>query len=132
MTDTPNPIGRPSKYKPAYCNEVIDFMGQGYSIAAFAGYIGVARDTILEWMNVHPEFSLAIKVAKGKRTMKLEGDLMLAESGPLVTSRIFALKNAAPEEWREKREIDHTSSDGSMTPKGSGLSDFYRDVSAKP
>lgn len=32
----------------------------------------------------------------------------------------------------DKQIIDHTSSDGSMSPNGRSLSEFYADVSAKP
>ena len=38
--------------------------------------------------------------------MRLETTLLEGETGPKVTAHIFALKNAAPEEWREKQEID--------------------------
>lgn len=30
---------------------------------------------------------------------------------------IFGLKNMAADDWRDKQEIDHQSSDGSMTPQ---------------
>lgn len=34
--------------------------------------------------------------------------MLTAENGPQVTSRIFALKNADPEEWRDKTEVATT------------------------
>lgn len=103
-------VGRPSKFKPAYCNEVIATMATGLSLTAFAGDIGVARSTINEWIDNHPEFSEAVKIAKAKRTAALERSMLAAESGPAVTSRIFALKNADPDEWRDKREHEHSGS----------------------
>lgn len=84
-------------------------MGLGYSLTAFAGTIGVCRDTLHEWTREHPEFSDAVKVAKAKRTFTLETKLLNGEIGPHVTAAIFALKNAAPEEWREKHEIVTTN-----------------------
>lgn len=30
--------------------------------------------------------------------------------------------------WRETSQVDHTSSDGSMSPKGKSLDDFYKDA----
>ncbi|MFN4296786.1 MAG: hypothetical protein ACK4FB_08080 [Brevundimonas sp.] len=112
------PIGRPSKFSDAYCGEVIEFMGQGYSLTAFAGEIGVARSTINVWMDEHPSFSEAVKIGQAKRTRCLEKTLLAGETGPKVTSHIFALKNADPEGWRDRHEYDHQSSDGSMTPPG--------------
>lgn len=98
------PAGRPTKYDPDYCDRVIEDMALGYSLTAFAGSIRVARSTINVWMDAHPDFSEAVKIGTAARTRKLEGDLLAAESGPTVTSRIFALKNAAPDEWRDKHE----------------------------
>ena len=65
MTDEPTPkMGRPSLYDPKFCDMVVEDMGQGYSLTAFAGLIGVNRSTITEWMNAHPDFSAA--VTRGK------------------------------------------------------------------
>jgi hypothetical protein len=101
------PGGRPSKYDPAFCNEVEDFMGQGFSRIAAAGHIGVCYDTLTNWMESHPEFFHAVKRGQAKRAIFLERGLLAAETGPQVTSRIFALKNAAPDEWKDKHEVDH-------------------------
>lgn len=106
------PGGRPSKYSEAYCSEVIDCMGRGFSLTAFAGEIGVSRETVYEWARVHPEFSDAVKRAKAKRLRFLEERLLNGDTGPRVTSHIFALKNAEPEEWRDKREHEVTGKDG--------------------
>lgn len=94
--------GRPTKYARTFCEGVIDYMGLGFSLTAYAGEIGVARSTINEWMAAHPEFSEAVKIGQAKRTAILERGLLDGDSGPRVTARIFALKNAAPEEWKEK------------------------------
>lgn len=114
MSETPerHPGGRPTEYDPAHCEALKDFMGQGYSLTAFAGSIGVCRDTLNEWTRRHPEFSDAVKVGKAKRTMKLEETLLLGETGPKVTAHIFALKNADPEGWKDKQEHEHTGRDG--------------------
>jgi len=103
--------GRPSKYNPAYCNEVIAAGAEGLSLTAFAGMIGVARSTINEWMGEHPEFSEAVKVHAAKRTLCLEQGLLSSDVGPRVTARIFALKNAAPDEWKDKVDHGHDVSD---------------------
>lgn len=100
------PAGRPSTYEPDFCSSVVDFMGQGYSLTAFAGEIGVARETIYEWARVHPEFSDAVKAAMSARCCALEKGLLdQGLAGPQITARIFALKNAAPLDWRDRHEI---------------------------
>jgi hypothetical protein len=100
--------GRPSKFSEAYCNEVIAAGEEGLSLTAFAGIIGVARSTINEWMGAHSEFSEAVKVHAAKRTLCLERGLLSSEQGPKVTARIFALKNADPENWKDKHEVEHS------------------------
>lgn len=122
-----HPGGRPTKYKDTFPAEIISLMSEGLSLTAAAASIGICRETAYAWEREIPEFSDAVKLGRAKRTLKLERDLMAAETSPIVTSRIFALKNACAAEWREKIETDHTSSDGTMTPKSTvnlnGLSD---------
>lgn len=48
-----------------------------------------------------------------------------AKSGD-TSAMIFWMKTRA--RWSERTEIDHSSSDGSMTPKGASLEDFYADA----
>lgn len=115
--------GRPSKYDPKYCDTLIQAARKGLSLTAAAGMIEVSRDTLNEWSHVHPEFSDAIKRHQGIRTMVLEQQMLSAKAGPTVTARIFALKNAAPAEWRERQEIVN-SGDQTLTIKG-GLPDLY-------
>lgn len=58
-----NPIGRPSKYKPEYCQMLIDHMGSGLSYESFAAVIKVNRDTLYAWEKEYPDFSDAKKEA---------------------------------------------------------------------
>ncbi len=107
-------IGRPTKYRPEYCDAVVDYMSQGYSKTAFAGKIGVSRETLYEWSKEHPEFSYAVKIGETARTAALEEQLLAEDEGPRVTARIFALKNACPSEWREKQDVHVTDERGPM------------------
>lgn len=108
MTEEARGRGRPSDYKPEYCEQVVDHMSEGASITSFAAEIDVARSTINEWMSVHPEFSEAVKRAKAKcaawwemRGRKLaEGK---EEGNPTLV--IFGLKNMADDDWRDKQEV---------------------------
>lgn len=106
------PGGRPSEYKPAYCDELVELMGAGLSLTAAMAELGFHRETALEWAKRYPEFSDALKLGKAKRTRILEEQLLAADQGPRVTARIFALKNAAPDEWADKVVQQHTGPDG--------------------
>ncbi len=91
-------------------------MAKGFSLTAAMGELGFHRQTAYEWIDAHPAFSDAVKVGQAKRQRFLEERLLKADAGPVVTSSIFALKNTGTGDWRDKQEVDHTSSDGSMSP----------------
>jgi len=103
-------MARPSKYKPAYCDLVIEHMTEGASVTSFAAEIGVARSSINEWMEHHEEFSEAVKIAKAKCASWWEkkGRTLAVDGGGNATLVIFGLKNMAGEDWRDKHEIDHS------------------------
>lgn len=104
--------GRPSLFRDAYIEEVKSFMGQGHSLTAFAGEIGVARDTVYQWAREIPAFSDALNKARAKRVLAWENRLARQADGAQgsVAATIFALKNAAPDEWRDKIEVSQTVS----------------------
>jgi hypothetical protein len=101
--------GRPSDYRPEYCDLVTEKARElGLSLTAFAGVIGVAQSTIYEWIKVHSEFSEACSRAQSARVLWWELKLGRSRKGAEVTASIFALKNAAPTEWRDVRHTEHS------------------------
>ncbi len=106
--ETAMTVGRPTKYDPAYCQMVEEIMGQGYSLTAFAGHIGVSKETVYNWTREHPEFLGAVSRARPKRLAQLERQLLAGETGPKVTAFMFALKNADADEWRDKQSVEST------------------------
>lgn len=118
MTEKKRPVGRPTKYRPEYCDMLIEHMAEGASMTSFAAEIGVSRETISEWGRVHPEFSVAIKNGKAKCAAWWERLGRQGAQGGDVnpTLVIFGLKNMASDDWRDKQELAHTSPDGSMSP----------------
>lgn len=100
--------GRPTDFTPTLGEEILTLMASGLSLAASAAELGIHRQRIYEWMDRHPEFADTVKLAQAKRQLFLERRLLTADAGPVVTSTIFALKNAGPEDWRDKREVEHS------------------------
>ncbi|MGD9382243.1 MAG: terminase small subunit [Candidatus Thorarchaeota archaeon] len=124
-------VGRPSKYKPEYCEQLVEFFDrQPYefvlsdesdetskkikqicdlpTLAAFAKTVGVHRDTIHQWSKDHSDFSDAIKKAK-----ELQEDILITNGlhGNYNTAfAIFTAKNVIG--WRDKQELEHTGKDG--------------------
>lgn len=107
------PAGRPTDFLPSYGEEIIQLMASGLSLTAAAAELGFHRQRVYEWSGRHPEFADAIALAKGKRVLKLERDLLdTSATSQVITSRIFALKNADHEEWREKVTTEQVGPDG--------------------
>jgi hypothetical protein len=106
--------GRPSKYSEDYCQEVIDFLGKGHSVTAFAGHIGVSRATVFNWANEHTEFLDALKAGQAAATKFWEGILIkvASDGGGNATAAIFGLKNRAAEDWADKVVNEHTGANG--------------------
>ena len=115
------PVGRPSLYDPAHCQAVIAHMAEGASLTSFAAEIDVSRATLNVWMAEHPEFLDAVGTAKAKCAAWWEKrGRSIAETGGgpgAGTLVMFGLKNMGADDWSDRQEIDHRSTDGSMTPK---------------
>lgn len=57
--------GRPTNYKPEYCEMVIEWGKLGWSLAEMASKIGVSKSTLsADWPSRNPEFSNALKEAR--------------------------------------------------------------------
>ena len=100
-------------YRDDYCDEVVDFLKDGRSLAAFGGHIGVSRETLYRWMRTQPEFAEAVKRAQAKSILWWELRILdLAQTGQGNAAAItFGLKNRAPEDWRDKT---HTELSGTV------------------
>jgi transposase-like protein len=110
MTDEPRGRGRPTKYDPAYCDEIVEFMSQGYSATAYAGSLGVSRSTIDNWAKEYPDFMEALNAGKGRRLVYWEGAaLRVADRGGgpgTATIITFGLKNMGGEEWSTPERVE--------------------------
>lgn len=102
------PAGRPSQYKPEYCDKLVDLMAEGLSLTAAMAELGHTRQTAHDWKAAHEEFSYAIALGHAKRSLKLEKLGIAAGSGPQVTYVLAALKNCNMDDFRDKKEIEHS------------------------
>ena len=96
-------------YSPKYPELVLEYMREGYSLTAAAGKIGVWREQLYSWAGKYPELAAAMKAGRAARVAKLEEGLLnygSSKDGAKITARIFALKNACPEEWTEESRVE--------------------------
>lgn len=106
--------GRPTDFTPELGEKILSLMAEGLSLAAAAAECDIHRQRVYEWEERHPEFADTVKLARSKRQAFLERRLLKAAEGPVVTSTIFALKNAGQGDWRDKVETEHS---GEITQK---------------
>ena len=106
-----NPGGRPTLYRPEYCDQVVEAAAtEGLSLEAFAGMIGVCSSTVYDWIKAHRDFSEACACAKSARILWWERKLGRSTKGASTTAAVFALKNHAPQTWRDIKTTEHKHS----------------------
>lgn len=106
----------------------------GLTNEQIAGNMGISRETLNQWSKKYPDISDALKKGKEvvdrrvenallKRALGYEYDEITTEYGketkrvtkqvvPDVTAQIFWLKNRKPDQWRDKRDIEHSGEIG--------------------
>tara|TARA_R100001086_G_scaffold180400_5_gene100191 strand:- start:14542 stop:14919 length:378 start_codon:yes stop_codon:yes gene_type:complete len=108
--------GRPTKYKPEFCDKVIEMGREGASKAEMALELDIAMSTFDVWQNDREDFSEAVKRATALSQGWWEKNGRLATFGGVdgfnATSYIFQMKNRFSDDWRDKRETEHS---GNMT-----------------
>ena len=129
-------VGRPTKYKDEYCDQVEKLCKLGAIDKEIADFFEVNEDTINEWKLQHSKFSESIKKGKVEADMAVSQRLFERATGyehpedvimnykgepiivpttkhypPDTTAMIFWLKNRQPAQWRDRQEIAHNFSE---------------------
>lgn len=109
-------VGRPSKYDPAMCEKVIAFGAEGMGVCEMADELGIHYETFMAYRDKHPDFSEAVKAALRKSQAWWERKGRQATFGGTegfnATSFIFNMKNRFSDDWKDKRETEHSGDIG--------------------
>ncbi len=110
------PAGRPTKYKPEMCEQVIACGKKGMGKAEMAVKIKVHHSTFNAWREEKPEFSAAVNEAVRQSQAWWERKGRKATFGKIdgynATSYIFNMKNRFREDWADRKQLEHTGKDG--------------------
>jgi len=123
--------GRPTSYHPEFAEEALKLCLLGATDSQLADFFQVCRKTIDNWKQEHPEFLHTIKKGKieadnaiaqslfnrAKGYSRQEDKIFLHEGKSVIvpamkhyppdtTACIFWLKNRAPEDWRDVKQIE--------------------------
>lgn len=136
-TDTPRKPGRPTAYKPDFCEQARKLAELGATDREIAEFFNVNERTLYRWVHEYPEFCQALKVGKdvaddrverslyrraigyshdAVKIMQFQGEEIVVpyveHAPPDVTACIFWLKNRRKAEWRDKVEHEHSVDEG--------------------
>jgi len=114
--------GRPTVYDEERCCQIVIECGRnGQTLAEMASALGVDRATVADWREKHPAFSRAVKRGLEEAQAWWERKGREATFGAVpgfnAVSWIFNMKNRFTDDWKDRQQVDNTSSDGSMTPQ---------------
>lgn len=105
-------MGRESKYKPEFCEMLIEHMREGLTFGSFAAVAKVNRDTLFEWLKGHPDFAHAKSLGEPELLLfdeKILRGMSLGKiAGANVAAHIFKIKNCHGWRDRQPEETDRT------------------------
>ncbi|HFE3208153.1 DNA-packaging protein [Providencia rettgeri] len=115
---TKTKMGRPSKFAESLVKAKEYLMG-GYetvgdvvpSVAGLACYLGVSRSTVKQYAKENEDFSATLEAIKTLQENRLINKGLIGEFNPTITKLMLANHG-----YSEKQEVDHKSSDSSMSP----------------
>ena len=99
--------GRPTDYRPEYCQMIKEHMKNGATVLSFAASIGKCKDSVYTWARngKHPEFTVALREAKALSEAHWEKVIALKTIKKTEGSDallMFWMKNRFG--WRDKTE----------------------------
>lgn len=101
------PAGRPTKYKPEFCQTVIEVGEYGGWVSEMAEACDVHRSTFDVWASEHPEFSAALTRAKQKAQAWFEREGRTGLTADRFNAALWSKQMSARhrEEYTERREF---------------------------
>jgi transposase len=120
MTETSEkrPVGRPTLYKPEYCEEVIALGKIGKSVEAIGAILGVGTKTLYNWRDQHEDFLHALDMAKEFELQWWEDiaqtHMIENKESDKINATIWSRSMAArfPKKYREQVKQEITGADG--------------------
>lgn len=108
------PAGRPTKYRPEFCETIIEIAEQGGWMCEMAEACDVHRNTFDLWVDAHPEFMEALMRAKQKAQAWFEKTGREALWADKFNSALWQKQMSArhPDEYTERRKNENDLTSG--------------------
>lgn len=110
------PAGRPTTYRPEFCQVVIDCGKEGKSLTQMCAELMISKQCFAEWREKYEEFGEACQIAINFSQAWWEniGQNHIVENkdGPKVNAALYGRSMAArfPDDWRENSKVEHAGS----------------------
>ena len=111
-------MGRPTLYRPEFCERVIAMGKQGMSQEQISGTLGFAWNTLDLWAEKHPEFMQALRTAKNLELHYWEDlglqNVLETPGGQRLNGAVYNKIMAArfPAKYSERNKIELTGANG--------------------
>ncbi len=115
-------MGRPSDYKPEYCELVIEEMRHGKCLREFTALVKSTSKTVYSWMDKHPDFLNAVEIGRNlsykwwveqgrnglfdTSTVETGPDGTVTKSFAKINSRIYELFMHNMFDWSKKQSVE--------------------------
>lgn len=123
LSELKSKVGAPTKYKPEYCQDIIEYMSKGHSLTAWCADHDVVKETAYGWMRENAEFLGAFKKAQALSQKHWENMLHLTAAGKLkgnLGAQIFWMKNRFRDEWKDRQDLEFSAAPAEIN-EGSDL-----------
>ena len=121
------PAGRPTDYKPEYCEAVVEWGKRGKSKAWMCASLSIADNTMRTWCDTYPEFLQAMEISQKHSQLWWEDTGQSGMLSKSIDASIWSRSMAArfPADWREKSEQTQTHN------KGTGWDEIFSEIGNK-
>lgn len=100
-------LGRPTDYRPEYCEMLIRHMEQGNSFETFAAIVGSTKKTVYNWKNQFPDFLHAFEQGAVLSELWWERQTkngLFSMNGISMNPTIYRLNMINRFNWKDKAE----------------------------
>lgn len=113
-TAAKRPRGRPTVMTPDKEKEILAILTMGGSRNVAADYVGIAQGTLHDCIKRNADFSERVKNAEAKGQIR---HLKKVSESDQWQASAWMLERKWPNEFGRRERLEHTSPDGSMSPK---------------
>lgn len=107
-------VGRHTDYRVEHCEALIESAKQGESLIEFAASIPCAMATVYLWLEKHPEFMEAKKIAEPlrERWWVNAGKAMMTGQVEKANATIFVWMTKNMLKWRDRHDVEVSGPQG--------------------